>query len=83
MEQIISQAPDNLTEEYIKTIYDKNNNDIVKTLAELWNLNDNVNVNYNDNTITNSVSKGDEIRETCDLYDNEMQKMLNKNRTKQ
>ena len=83
MEQIISQAPDNLTEEYIKTIYEKNNNDIVKTLAELWNLNDNVNVNDNDNTNDNSVSKWDEIRETCDSYDNEMQKMLNKNRTKQ
>ena len=73
MEQIISQAPDNLTEEYIKTIYEKNNNDIVKTLAELWNLEDNTN--------TKSLSKWNEIRETCDSYDNEMQKMLNKNRT--
>ena len=73
MEQIISQAPDNLTEEYIKTIYEKNNNDIVKTLSELWNLEDNTN--------TKSLSKWNEIRETCDSYDNEMQKMLNKNRT--
>jgi len=72
MEQIISQAPDNLTEEYIKTIYEKNNNDVVKTLAELWDINDNIN--------EKPISKWDEIRDTCDSYDNEMQKMLNKNR---
>lgn len=73
MEQIISQAPENLTEEYIKSIYEKNNNNIVNTLSELWDMDTNI--------ISKPLTKWDEIRETCDSFDNEMQKMFNKNRT--
>ncbi len=73
MEQIITQAPENLTEEFIKSIYEKNNNDVVNTLSELWDMDTNI--------ITKPTTKWDEIRETCDSFDNEMQKMFNKNRT--
>lgn len=73
MDELLKQAPAGISNEIIKEIYNKNNNDITKTLMELWDI--------KDNTKPKDFSKWDEIRETCDAYDNEMTKMLkNKNK---
>jgi len=75
MEQVIQQAPENIPIEEIEKIFNENNNDINKTLMILWNLND-----YNDNN-DNNDNKWKSIRETCDAYDMEMKKMMDKCRS--
>ena len=68
MDVLIQQAPANLTIEEIEMVYNKNNNDMIKTLEELWGI--------TDNTIEQPKTKWDDIRETCDAYDSEMQKVM-------
>lgn len=70
MDIIIQQAPINLTKEEIEIVYNKNNNDIVNTLAELWDI--------ADTKIIPPKTKWDDIRETCDTYDLEMEKVMKK-----
>ncbi len=74
MDEILKQAPTGISDELIKEIYEKNNNDITKTLMELWEIDDNLK--------TKELSKWDEIRETCDAYDKEMTKMLKEAKNK-
>lgn len=64
------QAPANLTREEIEIVYNKNNNDVIKTLEELWGI--------IDTTVEQPRTKWDDIRETCDAYDYEMQKVMKK-----
>ncbi len=68
MDVLIQQAPSNLTIDEIEMVYNKNNNDMIKTLEELWGI--------IDNTIEQPKTKWDDIRETCDAYDFEMQKVM-------
>ena len=70
MDIIIQQAPINLTKEEIEIVYNKNNKDIVNTLAELWDI--------ADTKIIPPKTKWDDIRETCDAYDLEMDKVMKK-----
>ena len=70
MDIIIQQAPINLTKEEIEIVYNKNNKDIVNTLAELWDI--------ADTKIIPPKTKWDDIRETCDTYDLEMDKVMKK-----
>ena len=70
MDIVIQQAPSNLTNEEIEIIYNKNENNINNTLAELWNI--------NDTSTIPEKTKWDDIRETCDAYDSEMDKMMKK-----
>jgi hypothetical protein len=72
MDIIIKQAPANLTKEEIEIIYNKNNNDIINTLAELWDI--------VDDKIIPSKTKWDNMRETCDAYDLEMEKVMKRNK---
>jgi hypothetical protein len=72
MDIIIKQAPANLTKEEIEIIYNKNNNDIVNTLAELWDI--------VDDKIIPPKTKWDNMRETCDAYDLEMEKVMKRNK---
>jgi hypothetical protein len=72
MDIIIKQAPANLTKEEIEIIYNKNNNDIVNTLAELWDI--------VDNKIIPPKTKWESMRETCDAYDLEMEKVMKRNK---
>lgn len=67
MEVILKQAPIGISDEIIKEIFDRNNNDINKTLMELWDIPEEA---------EKEKSKWDEVRETCDAYDNEMKRML-------
>ena len=70
--EIISQAPANITDEEIKEIYYNNNKDVVKTLELLWNI------SFEEKKKKRTVL--DNVRETCDAYDAEMYNFMNKNK---
>ena len=74
METLIQQAPPNLTIEEIEVVYNKNEKNIINTLAELWDI--------ADNRIIPPKTKWDDIRETCDSYDSEMAKLMKKIKNK-
>jgi hypothetical protein len=69
MDYIISQAPPEISDEKILEIYNKNNEDVLNTLLELWNI-----AEVENKKIPN---KFDEVREICDAYDKEMEKVMN------
>jgi len=77
MEQLLRQAPANISNEEIERIFNENNNDFNKTLLALWEIDDNNNNNDdNDDKKINWTF----IRDTCDAYDTEMKKMMDSNR---
>ena len=67
MDIIIQQAPAHLTIDEIETAFKRNENNVLKTLNELWKI---------DEEIIPEKTKWDDIRETCDAYDIEMQKIM-------
>lgn len=70
--EIISQAPINTTDDEVKEIYYKNDKNSIKTLEILWDIN-----------IVEKKKKRtvfDNVRETCDAYDAEMYKVMNNNK---
>ena len=74
MDSLIQQAPSHLTIEEIEIVYNKNDSNVINTLAELWNI--------SDNTVIPPKTKWDDIRETCDAYDSEMEKVMKKMKNK-
>jgi len=74
MDQIISQAPSNFSNEEIEKIFIKNNSNVNNTLSELWDINF-INITEKE------PKKWDEIRDICDSYDKEMKNMVHKYRT--
>lgn len=70
MEQIIKQAPDSISNEYLQEIYIKNNSNVIDTLVELWDIKE------KKKEITKEQKKWNDIRETCDFFDNEMYKQI-------
>jgi len=78
MEQLLRQAPANISNEEIERIFNENNNDFNKTLLVLWEIDDNNN-NNDDNNDKKKIN-WTFIRETCDAYDTEMKKMMDSNR---
>jgi len=77
MEQIIKQAPDGISYEYFQEIYIKNSSNVIDTLVELWDIKE------EKKEITEEQQKWNEIRETCDFFDNEMYKQLKGETNKQ
>ena len=71
MDQIISQAPSNFSNEEIEKIFIKNNSNVNNTLSELWDISF-INITEKEST------KWDEIRDICDSYDKEMKNMVHK-----
>jgi len=69
MEQVLSQAPTDISEDLIKEIFSKNNEDVLATLSELWNIK---------KEPPKEKTKWETIRETCDEYDREMAKSIKK-----
>ena len=67
------QAPSNISFEEAEIIFKKNNENIVDSLTELWNIKEPIKDTFKD-TLKN---KWDDIRETCDAYDNEMSILMN------
>jgi hypothetical protein len=78
MEQLLRQAPANISNEEIERIFNENNNDFNKTLLALWEIDDNNNNNNDDND--DKKINWTFIRDTCDAYDTEMKKMMDSNR---
>jgi hypothetical protein len=74
MEEIIKQAPDNISEDKIKEIFIKNNENVVDTLIELWNISEKTD-NINENTL-----KWNNIRDICNDHDKEMKKYVDNNK---
>jgi hypothetical protein len=92
LEEVISQAPDNISKEDIEVIFKKNNENVIDTLVDLWDL-EAPNAPNAPNTANESTEKDiidlktDEhkwanIRDICDSYDLEMQTQLNRMRNK-
>ena len=83
MEEVIKQAPDNISIEDIEIIFKKNKENVLDTLIELWNIDTNKPV-VNDIEATDDVTldlsdplnKWAKIRNICDSYDIEMQSQL-------
>ncbi len=90
MEEVIKQAPNDISLEDIEVIFKKNNENVVDTLFDLWNI-DVVKSKKQENEICtnsdfpdfkNSENKWADIREICDSYDLEMQTQLQNMRNK-
>ncbi len=72
MDILIKQAPPNISNEQIEEVYIKNNKDFLKTLNELWGISE---------IIPKDKTKWDNMRDICDSFDVEMDKMM-KSKTK-
>jgi hypothetical protein len=73
MDNLIKQSPIHFSNDEIETIFIKNNNDINKTLNELWNLPEPI-------KIVKEKSLWDDVRDTCDAYDKEMYNVMHSKR---
>jgi hypothetical protein len=86
MEEVINQAPDNISKEDIEVIFKKNNENVINTLVELWNLDVSKTKNTNEEDeeidLNNPTNKWANIRNICDSYDLEMQTQMNKLKNK-
>jgi|TARA_B110000259_G_C13991407_1_gene392647 hypothetical protein len=72
MDELLKQAPDNISKEEIEKIYLRNDKNILETLIELWK----VPVKNTVKKCTDTENKWNEIREIYDDIDAEMYKML-------
>jgi hypothetical protein len=85
MEEVISQAPEHISKEYIETIFKKNNENVIDTLIELWDIEapkDTTNSNPEEIDLTTPENKWTNIRDVCDSYDLEMQAHMNNIKSK-
>jgi hypothetical protein len=74
MEDIIRQTPKNISYEKVKEIYERNDRDKLKTLMEIWDIKDE---NEGKKDKDDIQMKWDDIRDTCDAFDNEMTRIMN------
>lgn len=70
MDELLKQAPDNISKEEIETIYLRNNKNVLDTLTELWKI------PVKNIEKTENEKKWQEIREIYDDIDKEMYKAL-------
>lgn len=68
MNEIIKQAPEGIDSKIIKEVFERNNEDPIKTLMELWDI--------KENKIEIRSNKWDEVRDICDAYDTEMSNFM-------
>jgi hypothetical protein len=93
MDEVIKQAPDNISVEEIEVIFKKNKENVIDTLIDLWNIEvkDAKPTNNEEDEaaleaeaadaefdFTNPETKWGNIRNICDAYDIEMQAHLNR-----
>ena len=67
MEEVLRQAPTDIATEIIESIFNKNEGKVLPTLMELWNI---------EEKQKKPKTKWDEIRETCDAFDSEMENTI-------
>jgi hypothetical protein len=86
MEEVINQAPQYISKEDIEVIFKKNNENVIDTLIELWDIkvDKEISSNTEEIDITSPEKKWANIRDVCDSYDLEMQIHMNniKNKAK-
>jgi hypothetical protein len=87
MEEVINQSPNNILLKDIEIIFKKNNENVIDTLLDLWNIDvkntsnivkdvgDEID-NNNDHDLIDPVNKWANIRNICDAHDIEMQSLL-------
>jgi hypothetical protein len=63
MEEVISQAPENISKDVIESVFKKNNENVIDTLVELWNIEVSVD-SYA------SVSQSNKTESTCENGEN-------------
>ena len=81
MEEVINQAPSHVSKEDIEIIFKKNNENVIDTLIDLWNVEAPKSVNPGEDDefdLKNPENKWANIRNVCDTYDKEMQAQLSK-----
>jgi len=86
MEEVIKQAPNNMLLEDIEIIFKKNNENVLDTLFDLWNIDvkkttdiipeEATEADNNDIDLIDPVNKWANIRNICDAHDIEMQSLL-------
>ena len=62
MEEVISQAPEHISKEVIESIFKKNNENVIDTLVELWDIE--VSVTHSNNTVSSNETS--EVREASE-----------------
>lgn len=72
MDEVLSQAPADIEKKVIEDTFKRNDGNIILTLAELWNVG---------SLPEKKRTKWEDIRDTCDAYDSEMQKTFMKKKT--
>jgi hypothetical protein len=72
MDEVMKQAPDNISREEIEIIFKKNDENITDSLIDLWKLD----VPKSTTEPKTATDKWANIREVCDSYDLEMQSHL-------
>jgi hypothetical protein len=72
MDEVMKQAPDNISREDIEIIFKKNDENITDTLIDLWKLD----VPKSTTEPKTATDKWANIRDVCDSYDLEMQSHL-------
>ena len=86
MEEVIKQAPNNMLLEDIEIIFKKNNENVLDTLFDLWNIDSKktseivkekeAEIDDIDLDLIDPVNKWANIRNICDAHDVEMQSLL-------
>jgi uncharacterized protein (UPF0371 family) len=86
MEEVIKQAPNNMLLEDIEIIFKKNNENVLDTLFDLWNIDvkkttdiipeEATEADNNNIDLIDPVNKWANIRNICDAHDIEMQSLL-------
>jgi hypothetical protein len=68
MEEVISQAPENISKDVIESVFKKNNENVIDTLVELWNIEVSVDsyASVSQSNKTESTSKNCESGESCE-----------------
>lgn len=78
MEEVMKQAPEHISKEDIEIIFKKNNENVIDTLIDLWELD----VPKTDAELNGEgEGEGDKwanIRDVCDSFDLEMQTQINR-----
>jgi hypothetical protein len=72
MDEVFKQAPDGISYEEVEIIFNNNDKDVLKTLIELWRIQEKTIKN-----ISESQCKWEGIRDICDSHDSEMQRQIN------
>lgn len=74
MEEVMKQAPEHISKEDIEIVFKKNNENVIDTLIDLWELD----VPKTDAELNEKGGKWANIRDVCDSFDLEMQTQINR-----